>query len=232
MRNCIRAIIVCLIFFLLVAATKSERYVKDNVLYSSSPKLEVKVDPKFNYLGRLDYSMEKPSPDSVQLVAYETKSYVFVDGVHNKLKRALYVQLRREQTKYVGNLLGDARANLMSGICSLGSREYNCFTRVIFLSADEPIAKFISEQGYELPTCILARTYARADSGESIYLVAITYFENFSDSGLSCESWQGEGQLTEEHRQYLEGFERNCTASFTIIKKDSEKPGIRRLLGR
>jgi len=221
-----------LIFFLLVAATKSERYVKDNVLYSSSPKLEVKVDPKFNYLGRLDYTMEKPSPDSVQLVAYETKSYVFVDGVHNKLKRALYVQLRREQTKYVGNLLGDARANLMSGICSLGSREYNCFTRVIFLSADEPIAKFISEQGYELPTCILARTYARADSGESIYLVAITYFENFSDSGLSCESWQGEGQLTEEHRQYLEGFERNCTASFTIIKKDSEKPGIRRLLGR
>ena len=232
MRNCIRAIIVCLIFFLLVAATKSERYVKDNVLYSSSPKLEVKVDPKFNYLGRLDYSMEKPSPDSVQLVAYETKSYVFVDGVDNKLKRALYVQLRREQTKYVGNLLGDARANLMSGICSLGSREYNCFTRVIFLSADEPIAKFISEQGYELPTCILARTYARADSGESIYLVAITYFENFSDSGLSCESWQGEGQLTEEHKRYLEGFDRNCTASFTIIKKDSEKPGIRRLLGR
>jgi hypothetical protein len=232
MRNCIRSSIVCLIFFFVVAATKSERYVKDNVFYSSSPKLEVKVDTKFNYLGRLDYTMEKPSPDSVQLVAYETKSYVFVDGVDNKLKRAFYVQLRREQTKYVGNLLGDVRANLMSGICSLGSKEYDCFTRVIFLSADEPIAKFISEQGYGLPACILARTYARADSGENIYLVAITYFENFSDSGLSCESWQREEQLTEEHKQYLEGFERNCKASFTIIKKESEKPGIRKLLGR
>jgi hypothetical protein len=221
-----------LIFFFVVAATKSETYVKDNVFYSSSPKLEVKVDTKFNYLGRLDYTMEKPSPDSVQLVAYETKSYVFVDGVDNKLKRAFYVQLRREQTKYVGNLLGDVRANLMSGICSLGSKEYDCFTRVIFLSADEPIAKFISEQGYGLPACILARTYARVDSGENIYLVAITYFENFSDSGLSCESWQREEQLTEEHKQYLEGFELNCKASFTIIKKESEKPGIRKLLGR
>ena len=232
MRNFIRVSIVCFTCLLLVGATKSERYVENNVFYSSSPKLEVKVDPKFIYLGRLDYTMEKQSPDSVQLVTYETKSYVFVDGVENKLKKAVYIQLRREQTKYMGNLIGDARANLSSGICSLGGKEYECFTRVIFLSADEPIAKFISEQGYDLPTCILTRTYARADSDENIYLVVITYFENFSDSGLSCESWQGEGQLTEEHKQYLEGFDRNCTASFTIITKDSEKPGIRRLLGR
>ncbi len=232
MRNCIGFSIVCLTCFLLVAATKSDRYVKDNVFYSSSPKLEAKVDPKFKYLGRLDYTMEQQSPDRLQLVAYETKSYVFVDGIENKLKRAVYVQLRREQNKYVGNLLGDARANLRSGICSLGEKEYQCFTRVIFLSGDEPIAKFISEQGYVLPTCILARTYARADSEENTYLVVITYFENFSDSGLSCESWQSEEQPTEEHKQYLEGFDRNCKASFTIIKKGSEKPGIRRLLGR
>jgi len=232
MRKCIRVSIVCLTCFLLIAATKSERYVKENVFYSSSPKLEVKVDPKFKYLGRLDYTMEQQSPDRVQLVTYETKSYVFADGVDNKLKKAFYVQLRREQTKYLGNLLGDSRANLMSGICSLGSKEYNCFTRVIFLSGNEPIAKFISEQGYDLPPCILTRTYARADSAEGIYLVVITYFENFSDSDLSCESWQREEQLTEEHRQYLEGFDRNCGASFTIVIKESEKPGIRRLLGR
>jgi hypothetical protein len=217
---------------LLVAATKSERYVKDNVFYSVSPKLEVNVDSKFKYLGRLDYTMEQQSPDRVQLVTYETKSYVFVHGTDNKLKKAVYIQLRREQTKYVGNLLGDARVNLRSGICSLGEKEYNCFTRVIFLSADEPIAKFISEQGYDLPTCILSRTYARADSGENIYLVTITYFENFSDSGLSCESWQSQEQLAGEHKQYLEGFDRNCKASFTIIKQRSEQPGIRGLLGR
>ena len=232
MRNRIGFSIVCLTCFLLVAATKSDRYVKDNVFYSSSPKLEARVDPKFKYLGGLDYTMEQQSSDNLQLVAYETKSYVFVDSIENKLKRAVYVQLRREQSKYVGNLLGDARANLRSGICSLGEKEYQCFTRVIFLSGDEPIAKFISEQGYVLPTCILARTYARADSEENTYLVIITYFENFSDSGLSCESWQREEQLTEEHKQYLEGFDLNCKASFTISKKGSEKPRIRRLLGR
>ena len=232
MRNCMGISIVCLICLLLVAATKSERYVKDNVFYSVSPKLEESVAPKFKYLGRLDYTMEQQSPDRVQLVTYETKSYVFLHGTDNNLKKAVYIQFRREQTKYVGNLLGDARINIKSGICSLGEKEYNCFTRVIFLSADEPIGKFISEQGYLLPTCVLTRTYARADSDEGIYLVTITYFENFSDSGLSCESWQSEDQLTEEHKQYLDGFDRNCKASFTILKQGYEKPGIRGLLGR
>ena len=231
MRDNIYIYLICLTCLVLVAATKSERYVKDNQFNSSSPKLHVKVDPKFKYLGSLDYTIEQQSPDNLRLVSYETKSYVFADVLNNQLKKAMYIQLRREQTKYVGNLLGDARANLKSGICSLGNKEYTCFTRIIFLSLNEPIAKFISGQGYGLPECVLARTYARADSGENIYLVVITYFENLSDSGLSCESWQSEEQLTDEHKQYLERFERNCKASFTIIKKESDKPGIRRLLG-
>ena len=231
MTNYILVCVISLMCSMLIAATKSERYVKDNVFYSSSPKVEVKVDPKFNFLGRLEYTMEQQSPDRVQLVTYETKSYVFADAVNKQLKKAIYVQIRREQTKYAGNLLGDAKANLKSGLCSLGDKEYTCFTRLIFLSLNEPIAKFISEQGYGLPICVLARTYARVDSSAGNYLVIITYFENLPPSGLGCESWLAENRLTTEHEQYLERFERNCKASFTIIKKGSERPGIRRLLG-
>ena len=217
----------CLI---LIAATKSERFVKDNVFQSSYPKLNVKVDPKFKYLGRLDYTVEQLSPDRLQMVNYETKSYVFVDSLDTTLKKAVYVQIRREQTNYVGNLLGDAKANVKSGLCTLGGEEYTCFTRLIFLSPNEPIAKFISEQGYSLPACVLARTYARVDSNLGNYLVVITYVENLPPSGLSCESWLMENPLTTEQEQYIEQFDRNCKASFTIVKKGSDKPGIRRLL--
>ena len=230
MRNNIHICIICLIFFVIVSASRSERYVKENEFNSYSPKLHVKVDPKFKYLGPLDYTVEQRSPDNLQLVSYETKSYVFADTANNQLKKAIYIQIRREQTKYVGNLLGDARANLKSGMCSLGDKEYTCFTRLVFLSADEPIAKFISEQGYGLPTCVLARTYARADQEANTYLVVITYLENVAPSGFSCESWRGENVLANEQEEYLSRFERNCRASFTIIKKGSERPGIRRLL--
>jgi hypothetical protein len=164
------------------------------------------------------------------MVNYETKSYIFADLADNHLKKAVYIQIRREQTKYVGNLLGDAKANLRSGLCSLGGEEYTCFTRLVFLSPNEPIAKFISEQGYGLPACVLARTYARLDSSVGNYLVVITYLENLSPSGLNCESWLVENRLTTEHEQYIQRFDRNCKASFTINKKGSEMPGIRRLL--
>ena len=164
------------------------------------------------------------------MVNYETKSYVFADLAGTHLNKAVYVQIRREQTKYVGNLLGDAKANLKSGLCSLGGEEYTCFTRLIFLSQNEPIGKFISERGYSLPACVLARTYARVDSNVGNYLVVVTYLEDLLPSGLSCESWLVENRLTTEHEQYIEQFDRNCKASFTIFKKGSEKPGIRRLL--
>ena len=230
-RNNIHSYIICLTCFLIVAATKPERYVRDNEFNSSSPKLQVKIDPKFKYLGPLDYTVEQQSPDNLRLVSYETKSYVFADALNNQLKKAIYIQIRREQTKYVGNLLGDAKANLKSGMCSLGDKEYTCFTRLIFLSPNEPMAKFIAEQGYGIPACVLARTYARVDSTVGNYLVVMTYLENLPPSGLSCESWLVEDRLSTEHEQYVEQFERNCRASFTIIEKGSERPGIRRLLG-
>lgn len=230
-RNNIHIYIICLTCFLIVAATEPERFVRDNEFNSSSPKLQVKVDSKLKYLGQLDYTVEQESPDRVRLVSYETKSYVFAGSIDTILKKAVYIQIRREQTKYVGNLLGDAKANVKSGLCSLGGEEYTCFTRLIFLSPSEPIAKFISEQGYGLPACVMARTYARVDSTMGNYLVVMTYLENLPPVGLSCESWLVENQLTTEHAQYIELFDSNCKASFTIIKKESNKPGIRRLLG-
>jgi hypothetical protein len=221
------AVLVCV---LSVAAAKSDRYVKDNMFSSSSPRLQVKVDPQFKYLGKLDYTVEQQSPDRLQLVSYETRSYIFVNTAVNQLKKAVYIQLRREQTKYVGNLLGDAKENVRSGICSLGQKEYNCFTRIIFLSADEPVAGFISEKGYSLPVCVLARTYARADVSAGNYLVVITYLENMSGSDPGCESWQAGQPLTGEQKRFLDQFDRNREASFKVVEKSLERPGIKGLI--
>ena len=219
MRTRLQICVLFLSFLVLVAAAKPDRYVKDNVLYSIHPKLHVKVDPKFQYLGRLDYVMEQPSPDRVQINSYDTKSYIFANGVNNQLKEAVCIQMRREQTKYVGNLLGDVKTNLRSGICNLGETEYQCFTRVIYLSPNEPIVKFISEHGFILPDCVMSRTYARADLSLGTYLIVIAYLEDLSQSAFSCQSWQAIDRLTEEHEQYLAQFEHNCRASFHLDRK-------------
>ena len=221
------AILVCL---LLVGAVKSDGYVKENVFHSSSPKLQVKVDPRFKYLGKLDHTLEQQSPDRLQMVSYETKSFIFVEDVGQQLKKAAYIQIRREQTKYVGNFLGDAKANIRSGICSLGQKEYKCFTRAILLSGAEPIAKFISEHGYNLPACVLARTFTRVDFSAGNYLIVLTYLENLPESGPDCSSWQAEQPLTMEQKRFLEQFDRNREASFKVVEEGYKRPGMKGLM--
>ena len=231
MKTYIRACLLCLTILVLVAATRSGRNVKDNLFRSSSPKLQVKVDPKFGYLGVLDYTIEQQTRDRLQLVAYETKSYVFADAADKHLKKAVYIQIRREQTKYVGDLLGDAKADLKSGICNLGEKEYKCFTRLVFLDVNDPIAKFIADQGYSLPVCAMSRTYTRTDIRLGTYLIVITYLENLSDSALKCEDWEVKSQLTTADQQYIDQFDRNCKAAFSIVKERPERPGLKGLLG-
>jgi hypothetical protein len=204
----------------LIAAAKPEKYVKDNVFHSSYPKLYVKVDPKFKYLGRLEYTIEQPSGDRLQMVTSDTKSFVFVDSLNFQMKRAIYIQIRREQTKYAVNLLGDISLNIRSGLCDLGEREYQCYTRVIALTAGEPIAKYIYDSGYTLPACVLSRTYVRLDTTSGNHLIVISYNEDLSRSGFDCQTWQDRDRLTDEHEQYIAQFDRNRKAAFNMLKKD------------
>jgi hypothetical protein len=209
-----------LVFLFLLGAAKPERYVKDNVFHSNYPKFYVKVDSKFKYLGRLEYTIEQPSGDRLQMVTYDTKSFVFVDSSNFQMKKALYIQMRREQTKYAINLLGDTKLNIRSGLCDLGEKEYQCYTRVIALTAEEPIAKYIHENGYTLPECVLSRTYARLDTTSGNYLIVISYNEDLSESGFDCQAWQDKDRLTDEHEQYIAQFDRNRKAAFNMLKKD------------
>lgn len=220
MRNYTLACVLLFMSLSSAAAAKPERYVKDNVFHSSYPKLSVKVDSKFKYLGRLESTIEQPSGDRSQMVTYDTKSFVFVYSLNFQMKKALYIQIRREQTQYAINLLGDTKLNIRSGLCDLGEREYQCYTRVIALTAEEPIAKYMYDNGYTLPECVLSRTYVRLDTTSGNYLIVISYNEDLSESGFDCQTWQDKDRLTDEHEQYIAQFDRNRRAAFNMLKKD------------
>ncbi len=212
-----------LISVIILAAKKQETYVQNNVFHSLSPRITVKIDSRYKYLGRLESKIEVPSPDSLQVVNYDTKSYVFVQAGDLLTSKILYIQTRREQTHYAGNLLGDIRLNIRSGLCYLGENEYQCYTRVVTLSKDEPISRFILENGYTLPECVLTRAYARVDTSHDNYLIVISYSEELSGSGLDCNSWQVTDRPTNEQKQYSDQFERRSRASFEIVKKSTLK---------
>ena len=221
MKKYIHISLLALTFLILFAGVKPERYVKDNVFHSTYPNLEVKVDPKYAYLGQFDYTLEMESRDGVQGRTGETKSYVFVDTVDKQVKRTVYIQIRREQTKYIGNLVGDIKANLKTGTCNLGGKEYQCYTRVIDASSDEPMARFMQEKGYLLPDCMLTRVYVRADTDIGSYLVMIGYSEDLSPSSFDCREWQDQTLSTLEQENYLARFEQKSATSFQVKGKET-----------
>ena len=220
MKKFIHISLLALTFLTLFAGVQlEERYVKDNVFHSIYPKLMVKVDPKYTYLGRFDYTMEMESRDGVQRSTVETKSYVFVDAVDKQVKGAVYIQISREQMKHIGNLVGGIKANLKTGTCRFGEEEYQCHTRVISVSSDEPIARLLKEKGYLLPDCMLTRAYVRADKDIGSYLIMISYNEDLSPSGFDCKAWQDQTLSTLEQENYLARFEQQSRTSFQIIRK-------------
>jgi hypothetical protein len=220
MKKYIHISLLALTFLTLFAGVKLEqRYVKDNVFHSIYPKLMVKVDPKYTYLGRFDYTLETESSDGVQGNTVETNSYVFVDTVDKQVKGAVYIQIRREQTKYIENLVGDIKANLKTGTCSLGGEEYQCYTRAISLSSDEPTARFMQKKGYLLPDCMLTRAYVRADKDTGSYLIMISYNEHLSPSSFDCKALQDQTLSTLEQENYLARFEQQSGTSFQIKRE-------------
>ena len=220
MKKYIHIFLLALTFLTLFAGVKlEERYVKDNVFHSIYPKLMVKVDPKYTYLERSDYTLEMETRDGVQGSTVKIKSYVFVDAVDKQVEGAVYIQIRRQQTKYIGNLVGDKKANLKTGTCNLGEEEYQCYTRAISVSSDEPIARLMQERGYLLPDCMLTRVYVRTDKDNGSYLIMISYNEDLSPSGFDCKAWQDQTLSALEQKNYLARFEQQSRTSFQIIRK-------------
>jgi hypothetical protein len=89
----------------------------------------------------------------------------------------------------------------------------------MLISTNEPIGKFISDHGYDLPNCVLSKTYARADLSLGAHVVVIAYIEDLSTSPFDCEGSQTSQQLTPAHRQFLDQFDANCRSSFNLIKR-------------
>lgn len=211
---------ILLSMILIAPATAGDsRSVTNNLFSSSRPRLNVKVKPRYKYLGKINHTVIVPTADRARVNRYATESYVFVESTGNRISKALYIQLRNKQTSHSVNLLGDMRVNLQSGFCQLGEQEYQCHTRVIFPTSEGPVAKFVMEKGHTIPECVLTRVYTRIDSVNGNFLIIISYNEDLSKSGLDCGAWLSKDELGAEQELFLDGFERRCRDSFEIVRK-------------
>jgi hypothetical protein len=192
------------------ATARADVVVNNNQLVSSTPGLRVIVTPGFRYIGEAQFTTTTEVGDQTQ-----GSAYVFIDNVGDQVKRIFYVKLIPELLVFPFNLLGNVSADLDSGFCVLGDRQYQCTTKLLSFSGNEPVAKFISPQGYFLPPCLLAKAFVASDPTTGNCLIGIFYLEGVSQSMFDCRSWKSTSQVTDGQRNYLSQVEQNWMNAFT-----------------
>jgi hypothetical protein len=200
------------VFILYAGATGRADVVVDskNQLVSGTPGLRVIVTPGFRYIGEAPFTTTTEVGDQTQ-----GSAYVFIENVGDQVKRIFYVKLIPELLVFPFNLLGNISADLDSGFCTLTNRQYQCTTKLLSFSGNEPVVKFISPQGYFLPPCLLAKAFVASDPTTNNWLVGIFYLEGVSQSIFDCRSWKSTSQLSGDQRDYLSQFEQNWMNAFT-----------------
>lgn len=213
--------LLCLSCLLVTTVARADTYIRDNTLHSSTPPLAVMVSPSFRYLGELEYRVVTPSLDGVHKIAHETRSYVFIDAEGDRLKKIFYLQIRPELTPLQVNLLGKLTGDLEFGTCDLANKDYQCATKIISSSGTEPLAQYITKEGYLVPSCLLEKSFVRTETAEGNYLVLLGYLEDTSSAVLNCQTWKDTNHLTKQQRKYLDQFDLRCLDAFEVY---STKP--------
>jgi hypothetical protein len=216
---------VWLVFLQFATVAQADRYVENNVFVSTTPQLKVRVSPPFRYIGEVEFTTTTELGDRTR-----GEAYVFVDNNQEQVQRIFYIELIPELLRHPGNLLGNVAADLDFGTCTLADRQYQCATRLISFTGNEPVAKFITPQGYALPSCLLAKSFVTADRTHKSYLIGVFYLEAVSGPVFQCGPSQGTAPPSSAQKEVLGRFEEKCMDAFDAYSRTTREvlglPGL------
>jgi hypothetical protein len=186
----------------------------NNQFISSTPNLRVIVSSAFTYAGETQFTATTELGDQTT-----GSAYVFSQNVGDQVKRIFCIKLIPELLAFPFSLLGNISADLDVSTCILADRQYQCTTKLLSFSGNEPVAKLLSPQGYFLPPCLLAKTFVASDYADGNRLIGIFYLEGVSPSLFDCRAWKSTAQLSGDQQTYLSQFEQNWMNAFNVFPR-------------
>jgi hypothetical protein len=198
--------VLCIICGLMAGCLTAERNVVNNALHSSFPKLDVQVAPEFEYLGNFKKTSFEKAVNKESRLRMKHDLYVFVVPEQHRVRKAVFVKFAKVETYFISDLFKQVGAQLDSGICKLGGKNYQYCTSLAYNLTSNETRNRLFEKGYTLP-CGVMRGFARVYGGQRDTLSALFYFESIEGTGLPCDSWQKKDWLTDKHLRYLKGFQ-------------------------
>jgi len=217
-----RLLLPCLLIFVLLSGCASlqvKREVIDNTFYSSSnPKIQIKVSPEFKYIGETKHTGEQQAVGSTTMLEHRTKWYGFVDSEGSRAKRVVAIMIERVDTSFASDIYCNVENYYEKGTCKLGGRNFQYFSFLSIPSMSLELTKFITDEGYVFPPCVLYKSFGKVYGAEGNIALQIKYAEDIPNLPYDCKAWKPDHPLLEDQRAYLEQFNKNCESSFTVLQ--------------
>ena len=199
------------------ASLNPERNVVANTFYSSYPKCRIRINPDYDYVGQFNNRIKDKASNLTTDLRYDVESYIFLMHDNKRAKKATIIQIEKVSTPYVGDFFGNLKNKLESGVCELGGKKYHYYTKAIVPSRKSNTIRFLSNEGFIMPRCVLSKTAGRVVGAKGNILFQVKYFMDVTELNYTCRDWKDRDTLTEEQRSYLEKFERNWEDSFEVL---------------
>jgi len=201
------------------------RGVKGNVFYSSSPRLELKIDPALELIGTVEEERapaKNSSRNDPQENISKNLSYIFGDGITDAaMTRGVIIRTRSvsgNPNQVLEPVLPSPRNELVSGTTKILGDEYYAYAVASDNLFTEREQRALS--GYNLSGCFLVKGLESAFGLGSKSLLQILYFERISspDGIARCGAWQDPGILTAEQDTVLGAFVERSYQAIRFVK--------------
>lgn len=206
-------IICAALFFAPLPICAAERNVTGNTFHSSQPKLDIRVDQQFKYLGKIDNTRitRNVRKKSIKTRPVDVYVYIFAPrDQNNKINKYLFIQIRNQKQLFTDNAVGNAK-NLDFNNVEINGESFKYFKRLISMPADSLVVKFFSNAGYAIPACGIMNSFY---SFPNLYtMVSINYVEDASPLDMSCDKTSSRDTLSENQKKSLADFHKRAFAS-------------------
>jgi 3-phenylpropionate/cinnamic acid dioxygenase small subunit len=204
------------------ANEKIYRFVRDNVLYStSSPSLELSVNPQFQYVGEAKNTRNVQYKRGEGKATVHDHSFIFVEADENKrIRKAIVISFSTIDYGYIlQNLFAGVEDYLDAGYVKINGENYQYNINASPTTLRNYETSFIVSKGYKVPNCILMKGLGKRASSDNRTKIHIFYIEDPKseiEKKYQCQDWNNAKSLTNEQKIYINKFIARSNDSFQI----------------
>jgi hypothetical protein len=218
------SLLALLIILLCGCATLTPQVVvTDNTFSSDYPKISVKINPKYRYIGHINYKGETEDyQDPAKKAVRINDIYTFVPkDTKDQMGSAViiaFTKLANPGWTYVGSVYqSSSKTVYRHGVATFAGQNYEAAThRMIFGSTAQPFYDHLMSQGLLASKGFIVRSYHQIVSSDST--IVIRYIQDISTTGFKPVEWNDKALLKDAQIRFLDDFEKRASDAFEIIK--------------